>query len=87
MICNNTSKGILNTLQFVKNETRQTPKQRVTVVQTNTNQGICSSDCHFQSEILSYSTKVMRLEKARFASPLENSASNNTPRFLTESTG
>ena len=94
MICNNTSKGILNTLQFVLIETRQTSKQRVTVVQMTTNQGICSKDCHFWSNILSYSTKVTHLKKAHFASlsPLDmfregNSVSNHTPRFLTESTG
>ena len=47
MICNNMSKDILNTLQFVQIEIWQTPKQRVTVVQTATNQGICCKDCHF----------------------------------------
>ena len=71
MICNNTSKGILNTLPFVLIETGQTSKQKVTVVQMTTNQGICSNDCHFCSKILSYSTKVTHLKKARFASPFD----------------
>ena len=31
MICNNTSKGVLNTLQFVLIETGQTSEQRVTM--------------------------------------------------------
>ena len=70
MICHNTSKGVLNTLHFVLIETRQTSEQRVTIVQTTTNQGICK-DCHFRSEILSNSTEVMHLKEARFASPLD----------------
>ena len=32
MICNNTSKGVLNTLEFVLVETGQTSEQRVTIV-------------------------------------------------------
>ena len=71
MICNNTSKGVLNTLQFVLIETGQSAEQRVTIVQTTTNQGICSKDCHFRSEILSNSTEVTHLKEARFASPLD----------------
>ena len=71
MICNNTSNGILNTLQFVLIETGQTSKQRVTIVQTTTNQGFCSKNCHFGSKILSYSTKVTHLKKARFVSHLD----------------
>ena len=67
MICINTSKGVLNTLQFVLIETGQTSEQRVTIVQTTTNQGICSKDCHFRSEILSNSTEVAHLKEARFA--------------------
>ena len=34
MICDNTSKGILSTLQFVLIDTGQTSKQRITIVQT-----------------------------------------------------
>ena len=63
MICNNTSKGVLNTLQFVLIETGQTSEQRVTIVQMTTNQGICSKDCHFRSEILSNSTEVTHLKE------------------------
>ena len=87
MICDSTSKGILNTLQFVLIETCQTSKQRVTIVKTTTNQSISSKDCHFRIKILSYSMKVTHLEKACFGSLLENSASNHTPRSLTKSTG
>ena len=66
--------------------------QRVTVIETTTNQSICSNDCHFWSKILSYSTKVTHLKKHALqvlltCSEKENSASNHTPRFLTESTG
>ena len=68
MICNNTSKGVLNTLQFVLIETGQISEQRVTIVQTTTNQGICSKDSNFRSEILSNSTEVTHLKEARFAS-------------------
>ena len=71
MICDNTSKGIPSTLQFVLIETWQTSKQRVTKVQTTTNQGICSKDCHLGSKILSYSTKVRYLEKVCFVSLLD----------------
>ena len=48
MICNNTSKGVLNTLQLVLIETGQTSEQRVTIVQTTTNQGICSNDLDYE---------------------------------------
>ena len=71
MICNNTSKGVLNTLQFVLIETGQTSEQRVTIVQATTDQGICSKDCNIRSKMLSNSTEVAHLKKARFASPLD----------------
>ena len=80
MICDNLSKGILDTLQFVLIETLQDSKQRVTVVQTTTNQGICSKNSQFRSKILFYSLKVTHLEKA--CSETENSALNHIPRFF-----
>ena len=71
MICDNMSKGILNTLQFVLIETCETSKQTVTIVQTTTNEGIYNKDYHIIRKILSYAVKVMHLEKAHFASLLD----------------
>ena len=69
MICDNTSKGILNTrnsflLKYDK------PYKQVTIVQTTTSQAICSKDSHFITKILSYSMKVTHLEEASFTSLL-----------------
>ena len=82
MICNNTSQGVLNTLQFVLIETGQTSEQRVTIVQTTTNQGICSKDCHFRSEILSNSTEVTHLKGSR--SNLVLGVDNKSGKIRTE---
>ena len=65
MISDITYKSILN-----RTNEAWKPQNRVTVVQTTTNQGICSKDNHFLSKILSNSTKVIHHEEAGFTSIL-----------------
>ena len=60
MICNNTCKSILNTLQPALTKA---PLNRVTIVQ-NYNQCICSKNGHFLSKIVSDLMKAMHFEEA-----------------------
>ena len=48
-VCDNPSKCVLNTLQFVHAETGQTPKERVVVIKATTYQGISCQDSRAES--------------------------------------
>ena len=52
-IDNNSSKTVLNTLQLVQIKSRETPKQEITIVESTTNQSICSHGSSITCEILS----------------------------------
>ena len=52
-VCNNASKRVLITLQFVHVQTGQTPKERFAVIKVATHQGISCQDSSLISQILS----------------------------------
>ena len=70
MICNNMYNSILNTLQLVQIKTSQFSEQRVTMIQTTTNQGICSKNGYFMKNSLQFnSMEVIYLEETDFTRP------------------
>ena len=51
-VCDNPSNCVLNTLQFVRVETGQTPEERVAVIKETTHQGISCQDSSLISQVL-----------------------------------
>ena len=83
---------ILNTLQFTKIESCETPKQGITVVKSTPNQIICSHKSSMIYQIASEMLKIQDLSKTGLTDILglpqkKKSLPNHTPRFLTASAG
>ena len=63
-VCDNPSKCVLNTLQFVHVETGQTPEERVAVINVTTHQGISRQDSSLISQVLSNPPEITNLNEA-----------------------
>ena len=63
-VCDNPSKCVLNTLQFVHVETGQTPEERVAVIKATVQQGISCKNGSLISQVLSNPPEITTLNAA-----------------------
>ena len=66
-VCDNPSKCLLNTLQFVHVETGQIPEERVAVIKASTHQGISCQDISLISQLLSNPPEIRNLNETCLA--------------------